>query len=270
MKEIGCDATKRSDKMSIEDEGFLKTIQMGGGMAMQDLAKLDVDVDDGCAYCGSPNGSLDHILWTCHVFQPVREDTDKQLAMVRTKSLLPCVRRGIAPMMTCSPMETYWGWKLLDPTPEEAKLLGAEMDYQAHGIDHEEVEKVLTNISKDGTLNARQAMEAAKGAFSEGVSPIFPPDVTVAAILLEMRQNDDVKDEPRGGSRWAQLVFRDTPEPKDKPLRCLKMPRDTISTYTDGGVKNPANKWLATAGFGIWTPDAETDEEASKDELELT
>ena len=85
-------------------------------------------------------------------------------------------------MMTCSPKETYWGWKLLDPSPEEAKLLGAAGDYLAHGIDHDEVEEVLTRISRDGTLNARQAMEAAKGAFSEGVSPVFPPDVAADTV----------------------------------------------------------------------------------------
>ena len=58
------------------------------------------------------------------------------------------------------------GWELLDPSPEEAKLLGAEGDYLAHGIDHEDVEKVLTRISREGTLHARQAIEAATGAFS--------------------------------------------------------------------------------------------------------
>ena len=110
-------------------------------MGMQDLAKLDADVDARCSYCGEDNGSLDHILWTCHVFQPVREDTDLQLSKVRCKSLLPCVRIGIAPMMTCSPMETYWGWKLVNPTPDEAKLLGAVGDYLAEGIDHEEAER---------------------------------------------------------------------------------------------------------------------------------
>ena len=118
-------------------------------MGTHDLANIDVDIDaDVCAYCCSPNGSLDHILWACHIFQPVREDTDVQLSKARSKMLLPCVRRGIAPMMTCSPQETFWGWKLVEPTPGEAKLLGAEGDYQAHGIDHEEVEKVLTRISK--------------------------------------------------------------------------------------------------------------------------
>ena len=115
-------------------------------------------------------------------FQPVREETDKELAKVRAKMLLPCVRRGIAPMMTCSPLETYWGWKLLDPTPEEAKLLGVAGDYQAHGIDHEDVKKVLTMLSKEGILNARQTMEAAKGAFSVGASPVFPPDVDTDAF----------------------------------------------------------------------------------------
>ena len=52
LKEIDCDATKRSEKLSEEEEGILKTIQMGGGMAMQDLAKLDADVVDVCDYCG--------------------------------------------------------------------------------------------------------------------------------------------------------------------------------------------------------------------------
>ena len=104
----------------------------------------------------------------------------------------------------------------------------------------------------------------------KGVSPIFPPDVAVAAAGPELRQNDAFKDEPRGGSKWARLVFRDDPKSSNMPLRCPKVPRDTISTYTDGGVKNPANKWLATAGFGVWTPAAETDEPASEDEMELT
>ena len=38
------------------------------------------------------------------------------------------------------------------------------------------------------------------------------------------------------------------------------MPRETIDTYIDGGVTNPANTWLATAGFGIWTPDYVSDD----------
>ena len=38
------------------------------------------------------------------------------------------------------------------------------------------------------------------------------------------------------------------------------MPRESIDTYTDGGVENPTNKWLATAGFGIWTPGYGNDE----------
>ena len=42
---------------------------------------------------------------------------------------------------------------------------------------------MLTRISKEGALNARQAMEAAKGAFSVGASPAFPPDVELATLL---------------------------------------------------------------------------------------
>ena len=75
------------------------------------------------------------------------------------------------------------GWKLMDPTPGEAKLLGVAGDYQAQNIDHDDVKKVLTRISKEGALNARQAMEAAKGAFSVGASPAFPPDVELVTCL---------------------------------------------------------------------------------------
>ena len=65
LKEIDYEASKRSGKLTSEEDGILKTLQMGGGMAMQDLAKLDADLEDGCTYCGSENGSLDHLLWTC-------------------------------------------------------------------------------------------------------------------------------------------------------------------------------------------------------------
>ena len=74
------------------------------------------------------------------------------------------------------------GWKLMDPTPGEAKLLGVTGDYQTQNIDHDDV-TVLTSISKEGALNARQAMEAAKGAFSVGASPAFPPDVELVTCL---------------------------------------------------------------------------------------
>ena len=46
--------------------------------------------------------------------------------------------------------------------------------------------------------------------------------------------------------------------------------KGTIRPYTDGGVKNPENKWLATAGFGVWTPGVTSDEEGSGCEVELT
>ena len=87
-------------------------------------------------------------------------------------------------------------WKLLDPTPEEAKLLGVEGDYLAHGIDHKDVETVLTRISREGILNARQTMEAAKGAFSVGATPVFPPDVDTDAFAqieekLEARKGNE-------------------------------------------------------------------------------
>ena len=40
LKEIDNDATKRSNKLTKEDAGFLTTIQIGGGMGRMDLAML--------------------------------------------------------------------------------------------------------------------------------------------------------------------------------------------------------------------------------------
>ena len=56
-------------------------------------------------------------------------------------------------------------------------MLGVEGDYVAHGIDAVEAEEVIEKITKGGTLNARQAVEAAKGAFGKGITPEFPPDI---------------------------------------------------------------------------------------------
>ena len=69
------------------------------------------------------------------------------------------------------------GWKTQDADTSVAKLLGVEGDYVAHGIDAVEAEEVIEKITKNGKLNARQAVEAAKEAFGKGITPDFPPDV---------------------------------------------------------------------------------------------
>ena len=58
----------------------------------------------------------------------------------------------------------------------------------------------------------------------------------------------------------VRAFFGNDDDLKGRPASCPTLPRETINTYTDGGVKNPANKWLATAGFGIWTPNVGTNE----------
>ena len=184
--------------------------------------------------------------------------------------LLPCVRRGIAPMMTCSPNETYGGWKLVDPTPDEAKLLGAEGDYLAEGIDHEEAEEVLERLSKNGVLNARQAIEAANEAFSEGVSPVFPPDVGTEGFDKVILENDATDERLRIQSTWSKMVFGDVGGINGSCASYPNMSRESICTYTDGGVKDPKNKWFATAAFGIWTPVISKLEDGSGGEVELT
>ena len=127
----------------------------------------------------------------------------------------------------------------------------------AHGIDGAEAEEVIDTITKGGMLNARQAMEAAKGAFGEGITPDFPPDVKQEQSEEGADTHDDARAPNEGQSSWAQLLFGDAEGPNEEKRKHLTMPRETIDTYTDGGVKRPTNKWLATAGFGIWTPVAE-------------
>ena len=173
-------------------------------------------------------------------------------------------------MMTCSPNETYWGWKLVDPSPEEAKILGACGDYLAEGVDHEDAEKVLDALSKKGLLNARQAIEAAKDAFGGGISPAFPPDVNIEGFTRDLLENDAPDERRRNQTSWSKVFVGD--EDKGSGI-CANYPnrgRDTICTYTDGGVKDPKNKWLATAGFGIWSPGVTDLEEGSGGEVELT
>ena len=60
------------------------------------------------------------------------------------------------------------------------------------------------------------------------------------------------------GRHGLVRLFGNDDDLKDRPTSCPTLPRETIITYTDGGVKNPANKWLATVGFGIWTPNVVT------------
>ena len=146
----------------------------------------------------------------------MREDTDKQLAKVRAKMLLPCCRRRIAPMINCSLKATYWGWKLQDAGADVAKLLGVEGDYIAQGIDAAEAEEVLERISKNGVLNARQAVEAAKGAFGEGTTPAFPPDVQHEQGE-EGRRATDVVDAMQPGGGFSQAPHLVMGDEEDEP-----------------------------------------------------
>ena len=81
-------------------------------------------MEEGCTYCGSDNGSIDHLIWTCCFFQPAREEADKELAKVRAKMLLPCPEERDCSDDDMLANGDLLGWKLLDPTPGEAKLLG--------------------------------------------------------------------------------------------------------------------------------------------------
>ena len=94
LAEIDQMASARSKDLTKEEDVFLQTLQIGGGFGTTDLAKLDSDVDPSCSYCGSPDGSVDHIVIDCPFFKPVREQADSELVEVDTRKILPCIRRA--------------------------------------------------------------------------------------------------------------------------------------------------------------------------------
>ena len=153
-------------------------------------------------------------------------------------------------MMICSPNETYWGWKLVDPSPEEAKLLGACGDYLAEGVDHEDAERVLDALSKKGLLNARQAIESAKDAFGGGVSPAFPPDVNTEGFTRDLLENDAPDERRRNQTSWSKIFVGDEEKRSGICANYPNISRDTICTYTDGGVKTPRISGSLRQGLG--------------------
>ena len=86
-------------------------------------------------------------------------------------------------------------------------------------------------------------------------------------VLLE---NDATEERLRNQSTWTKLVFGSDSGTNGNCASYLSRPRETICTYTDGGVKDPKNKWLATVGFGIWTPGVSKLEDGSGGDVLLT
>ena len=104
-----------------------------------------------------------------------------------------------------------------------AKLLGVEGDYVAHGIDAVEAEEVIEKITKNGKLNARQAVEAAKEAFGKGITPDFPPDVNqMPADPSADYSIDQSVERPVDHSFYSELDWGSAESPKRVQLNRLE------------------------------------------------
>ena len=51
LREIDRKASQVNSKLSEEEKGIVRTVQMGGTMAKQYIATFDQTVDDKCMYC---------------------------------------------------------------------------------------------------------------------------------------------------------------------------------------------------------------------------
>ena len=72
---------------------------MGGAMSKQSIAAFNEDVDTKCTYCQEAPSNGMHIRWQCKYSEPVRIETDEELARVPRHYLLDCIKCRFAPAM---------------------------------------------------------------------------------------------------------------------------------------------------------------------------
>ena len=82
LREIDRQASLVDAGLTEEEKGVVRTIQMGGTMRKQSIAAFNEDVDTKCTYCQEEAASGMHIRWQCKYFEPIRMETDKELAQV--------------------------------------------------------------------------------------------------------------------------------------------------------------------------------------------
>lgn len=237
LREIYEKATRRSKALTSEDDQILITAQIDAGFSKIDFAKFDEEANEVCDYCNTDTGTLDHLLWQCPAFHHIRANVNKTLADLPMSDLMPCIKRGVAPVMHCRFGRTFWG-AIVQTTSEEArKLIGVD-NINAFPTD---LVQELKDITMDGTLNARQALHRLKGPFRAGLEPKFPSDVTI-----------DIN------SRSTTYENYETSELQE-----------AINTYTDGGVAYPHLSWMSLAGIGIWVPNYGDDELHEEDQTDV-
>ena len=79
--------------MKKNKKGILRVVQMGGSLALNEIADFNQDVDRICSYCMEAVSTNDHIKWECKFFAPTRKSIDAELASVPHKSLPTCLTK---------------------------------------------------------------------------------------------------------------------------------------------------------------------------------
>ena len=80
LPEIDKQASTINRKLSNEHKGILRTHISGGGIAKQDIAKYNEDINEVCDYCQANTSTANHTIWSCSFFLQIRRDTDPELA----------------------------------------------------------------------------------------------------------------------------------------------------------------------------------------------
>lgn len=104
-----------------EEKGILRTVQMGGNLACNEIVDFNQDASRVCSYCNQDISTQDHIKWECSFFAPVRKEIDAELAAIPHRYLPACIKSGIAPAMKPDGKKTFWGTDFgedLDEEPE--------------------------------------------------------------------------------------------------------------------------------------------------------
>ena len=230
--EIDNDISRIANNLEEEEEtGILRTVQMGGNQALNDITDYNQDVDRMCRYCGEAVSTSDHIRWSCKHFDPVRKEVDAELASIPHKYFPSCVKNGIAPAMKADGQQTYWGAALGDDINDKTKrLLGHDCELQTPGSDariteqREAASEICENPELEG-YNARQIMLKHKGAHGSGTNLVFPG-----------------RDGIEGNMQGHPSEYK-------------------VNIYGDGSFTSPTVWWAALGGFGIWVPKWDTDHE---------
>ena len=78
--EIDNDLSRIAVNIKEEEKGILRTVQMGGTQALNEIADFNQDVGRTCSYCHEAVSTSDHVKWECTRFDPIRKEIYAELA----------------------------------------------------------------------------------------------------------------------------------------------------------------------------------------------